>query len=105
MGMVASLASAPVTAEVVKDEARRAKDHRDDLKYGRYEHGNSDLVMIKRLADKSGGGNNAAAAEAKDDINNNQGMMAGNSMRFPNELFNRRRPILSNMVTISTALY
>ena len=32
MGIVASLASAPVTMEILKDEFRREKERKDDIK-------------------------------------------------------------------------
>ena len=50
MGVVASLASAPIAVEIFKDEVRRDKEHKEDMKYGRYRVGDTDLALIKRLS-------------------------------------------------------
>ena len=51
MGIVASLASVPVTLEIARVEAVREQDRKDDLKYGRYHVGDTDLTLIKKLTD------------------------------------------------------
>ncbi len=77
MGIVASLASVPVSKEVYMDELRRERERREDIKYGRlvarlqysagsrslwvtlrYQHGDADLAAIKKIVD---------AAEATED--------------------------------------
>ena len=49
MGIVASLASAPLTVEIFKNEMRHEKERRDHVKYGVYQHGDADLNLIKKL--------------------------------------------------------
>jgi hypothetical protein len=49
MGIVASLAAAPVTIEILRDEVRARKERRADAKYGKYRSGDADLAAIKRL--------------------------------------------------------
>ena len=63
MGIVASLASVPLTTEIYRDELRREREHREDLKYGRYQHGDADLNQIKRLTtlENEGQGHNGKA--------------------------------------------
>lgn len=50
MGIVASMASVPVTVEIFKGELQREKQKLDDIKYGHYQHGDADLDLIKRLS-------------------------------------------------------
>lgn len=49
MGIVASLASAPVAVEIYKDELRHQEERRKDLKYGHFQVGDTDLLRIKKL--------------------------------------------------------
>lgn len=49
MGIVASLASAPLTVEIFKQEMRHEKERRDHVRYGVYQHGDADLNLIKKL--------------------------------------------------------
>lgn len=83
MGVVASMAAAPVASEILRDEARRDRDRRDDARFGRHRHGDADLQLIKHFslveneasasnnplpgAVNNGGGNHAAAADQRSD--------------------------------------
>ncbi|TRY72601.1 hypothetical protein TCAL_14842 [Tigriopus californicus] len=49
MGIVASLASAPVAVEIFKDELRHQEERRKELKYGHFQVGDTDLIRIKKL--------------------------------------------------------
>ena len=50
MCSITSLASAPVAVEIFRDEARRQRDAKDAVRYGRYRVGDADLAMIKRYS-------------------------------------------------------
>ena len=49
MGIVASLASAPVAVEIYKDELRHEQRKIQDQKFGHFQVGDTDLARIKRL--------------------------------------------------------
>ena len=55
MRSITSLASAPVAVEIFRDEARRQRDAKDAVRYGRYRVGDADLAMIKRYSHDIGG--------------------------------------------------
>ena len=72
MGIVASLASAPVAVEIYKDELRYQHNKKEDMKYGHFQLGDADLRAIQNYTHKTSTNentlNNNMASSAKDII-------------------------------------